>query len=341
VTALRLNFRSKARSLRIAGAVIFLASSMARASQASQNPVNRGSEAPNQDNSIGSVTQQLAQFSVVLGNNPTPAELTSLKESLPKEWTVTTAERQYTIPTDYLRAQLTAGAAQNAKSLVDHLASELGSYPLTRPASKTDSRAELDRILAGSEFAAVHPPTAWDVFRQRLAEWIGKILARILGGLERYPIGGQILFWIVIVACVGFVGLWFFRLASSRDRVATLPPGRMEFTSRTWQEWIHAARQAANRGDFREAVHSAYWAGITRMEILGALPKDPSITPREYLRLVTEPVEGELASRASYREPLAALTIRLEKIWYANRGAGAEDYRDALRQLEAMGCRLE
>jgi hypothetical protein len=341
VSALRLNFRTKARSLRIAGVVIFLACSLARASQASQNPVTGDSEKPNQDNSIGSVTQQLAQFSAVLGNNPTPAEIASLNELLPKEWTLTTPERQYSIPTDYLRAQLTAGAVQNAKSWVDHLASELGSYPLTRPASKADPHAELGRILAGSEFAAVHPPTAWDVFRQRIAEWIGKILASILGGLERYPIGGQILFWIIVVACVGFVGLWFFRLAISRDRMATLPPGRMEFTSRTWQEWIHAAREAANRGDFREAVHSAYWAGITRMEILGALPKDPSITPREYLRLVTEPVEGELAPRASYREPLAALTIRLEKIWYANRGAGVEDYRDALRQLEAMGCQLE
>ena len=338
---LRFNFRTKASGLRIASAAIFLCCGFVSVSQASQNPAG-GDPAPlSQENSITSLTQQLGRISTSLGNNPTSAEFASLNESLPKQWTIATPERQYSITTDYLRAQLAAGSRENAKVWVDHLAQELGSYPLTRPSSKTSPRAELAHILAGSEFAAVHPPTAWDLLRQRIAEWIGKILGRILGGLARYPIGGQILFWIVVVAGVGFVGLLLFRFAVSRDRMETLPPGRIEVSSRTWQEWIREAREAANRGDFREAVHSAYWAGITRMENLGALPKDRSITPREYLRFVREPVEGELVSRASYREPLTALTTRLERIWYANRVAGPDDYREALRQLEAMGCQLE
>ncbi len=341
MNALRPNAWNKVRGLRIAGAVLLLGCSLPPVSMASQDSVAGDPTRPNLDNAIASVTQQLGQISAVLGNNPAPAELASLNESLPKAWTVETPERQYSISTDYLRHQLTAGSRENAKSWVDHLASELGTYPLTRTPTKGNPRAELDRILAGTEFAAVHPPTAWDLFRQRLAEWIGRLFGKIFSGLERYPIGGKILFWIVVVVCVGFVALWFFRFAISRDRMEALPPGRMTVASRTWQKWIRAAREAANRGDFREAVHSAYWAGITRMENLGALPRDPSITPREYLRLVSEPVEGELASRASYREQLSALTVRLEKIWYANRGASPEDYRDALRQLEAMGCPLE
>jgi hypothetical protein len=28
-------------------------------------------------------------------------------------------------------------------------------------------------------------------------------------------------------------------------------------------------------------------------------------------------------------------------VWYANRGANAEDFQDTLRQLEALGCPLE
>lgn len=330
-----------ARGLRIAGAVLLFGYGLPLVARLPQGPVPGDAARPNPDNAITSVTKQLGQISTVLGNNPTPAQLASLNESLPKAWTVETPERQYAISTDYLRRQLVAGSKANAKSWVDHLASELGTYPLTRPPTTGNPRAELDRILAGTEFAAVHPPTAWDLFRQRLAEWIGRLLGKIFSGLERYPIGGTILFWIVVVVCVGFVALWFFRFATSRDSLEALPPGRMAFTSRTWQEWIRAAREAANRGDFREAVHSAYWAGITRMENLNGLPKDPSITPREYLRLVSEPVEGELTSRSTYREPLSALTVRLEKVWYANRGASPDDYRDALRQLEAMGCQLE
>src|SRR6202030_212073 len=111
-----------------------------------------------------------------------------------------------------------------------------------------------------------------------------------------------------------------------------------------WQEWIHAAREAAARGDFREAVHSAYWAGISRLEETGVLPRDRTKTPREYLQLIdARPLAAELDSHAAqdYKKPLAALTSRLERIWYANRLARLEDFDDTLRHLEALGCSLE
>ena len=228
---LRFNFRTKARGLRIASAAIFLCCGFVSVSQASQNPAG-GDPAPlSQENSITSLTQQLGQISASLGNNPTSAEFASLNESLPKRWTIATPERQYTVTTDYLRAQLAAGSRENAKVWVDHLAQELGSYPLTGPSSKTSPRAELAHILAGSEFAAVHPPTAWDLLRQRIAEWIGKILGRILGGLARYPIGGQILFWIVVVAGVGFVGLLALPVRGQQGPHGNLAPraNRSEF----------------------------------------------------------------------------------------------------------------
>ena len=101
------------------------------------------------------------------------------------------------------------------------------------------------------------------------------------------------------------------------------------------------AREAAAQSNFREAVHSAYWAGITRLEDSGALPKDRSKTPREYLRLIANPAPHELAQRPVYREPMTELTKRLERTWYANRGAGPDDFKETLRQLEAMGCPLE
>jgi hypothetical protein len=137
------------------------------------------------------------------------------------------------------------------------------------------------------------------------------------------------------------VAIWLVRFLQSRDRFDTLASSGSVIAPRTWQEWIRMAREAANRGDYREGVHSAYWAGIVRLEDSGVLPRDRTRTPREYLRLVTEPSSGELLSRPMHREPLAALTSRLERIWYANRGAGPEDFHDSLRQLEALGCPLE
>ncbi len=308
-----------------------------------QAPQPRRPASQAQFDGIVSLTAELRYLSDTLREKRSIVELAELRDSLPKEWTVSTPEQDYKISTDSLRGQLTAGSPENAKTWVDNLARELGSYSANWPSGEMNARAELDHILAGSEFAAVHPPSAWDLFRQRLAAWIDKLLMRLFGGLMRYPIGGQILFWIIVVACVGFIAMWVFRYMISRDRMEALPPGQIVTASRTWQEWIRAAREAASRNDFREAVHSAYWAGITRLESLGALPKDRSITPREYLRIVAQPSQDELLLPAdrNFREPLTALTARLEQIWYANRGADSEDYREALRQLEAMGCQLE
>jgi len=56
---------------------------------------------------------------------------------------------------------------------------------------------------------------------------------------------------------------------------------------------------------------------------------------------VAEPDSGQLAASPVHREPLTALTMGLERAWYANRGAGPEDFRESLSHLEALGCLLE
>jgi hypothetical protein len=170
------------------------------------------------------------------------------------------------------------------------------------------------------------------------------MLIKLFSGLSRHPIGAKVLFWAVLTAGVGFVALWIFRYISTRDSMNFFQPDSTTVTTRTWQEWIHAAREAAARGDFREAVHSAYWAGITRLEETGTLPRDRTKTPREYLRLIdTRPRGTEVDDPVAqdYKKPLTALTSRLERIWYANRMARLEDFDDSLRQLEALGCSLE
>jgi hypothetical protein len=290
---------------------------------------------------VPSFSAELHRLSAVLEKNPSTNEMADLRDSLPRRWTVSTPERTYSISSEPLRNQLTALSSQKARIWVQRLATEVESFSATPVASSPQARAQLDRILAGSEFAGVRPPSAWELFRRRIELWLEQMFLRLFGAIGRHPIGGRILFWLLAVVAVGCIALWLFRFLSSRDRIDSLPPSASIFASRTWQEWIRAAREAASRGDFREAVHSAYWAGIVRLEDSGVVPKDRTKTPREYLRIVSEPHPGELASRPSHREPLAALTSRLERIWYANRAAGPEDFRESLRQLEALGCPLE
>jgi hypothetical protein len=283
---------------------------------------------------------ELRRLSDVLQHKPSANEIAKLRKSLPQSWNVSAPERTYSISTEPLRAQLGASSVEEAEAWIEHLQAEIeGSQ--RHGANLVAARSELDHILAGPEFAAVRPPSVWELLRQRISAWLERLLLKIFGGVARHPIGGDILFWLLLIGGVSFVALWVFRFLSKRDSMQSLRPASSVPTSRTWQQWIRAARQAANRGDFREAVHSAYWAGIARLEDIGAIPRDRTKTPREYLRLVPESYSTAGELHWTPREPLMTLTSRLERIWYANRGASSEDFLDSLRQLEALGCPLE
>lgn len=277
-----------------------------------------------------------------LRGQPTAKQLAALRDSLPQYWNVETPEQKYVISSAYLKKLLGEGKASEADAWVNHMLAEAQSCSARELKGNVDARAEIAKILAGHEFATANRPSAWDLFRQRLSAWFDRLLYKLFGEINRYPMGQKALFWAVVFAAVGFIALWLFRFMASRDSFDSLPPGEIVSASRTWQEWIGMAREAASRRDFREAVHSAYWAGIARLEDTGVVPRDRAKTPREYLQLVEETPPSELGQRSTnYRTPLGELTKRLERIWYANRGAGPEDFAETLKQLQEMGCQLE
>jgi len=287
-----------------------------------------------------SFAAELHRIAVVLEKKPAAREIKALRDSLPEHWNVSTPDGDYSISSQPLQNQLNPGSLDKAEVWAIHLAEEVESSAKSRPGSP-EARTKLDKILAEPEFGAVRPPSAWELLRQRINAWLLRMVLKLLSGISRYPLGGKILFWLLVVVAVGIVAMFVFRFIASRDRVQSLAPSAVVIASLTWQEWIRAAHEAATGGNYREAVHCAYWAGITRLEDAGAVPKDRTKTPREYLRLVTEAAPGQLAVSPTHREPLTALTRKLELIWYANRGARPEDFTESLRQLEALGCSLE
>jgi len=110
--------------------------------------------------------------------------------------------------------------------------------------------------------------------------------------------------------------------------------------TRSWQEWVFAAREAAGHGDYRVAIHCAYWAGIARLQDLGTLSPDRARTPREYLRALTKAKLMMPEALAVRHKALSLLTSRFEKIWYGYQIATEADFRDSLAQLETLGCHL-
>jgi Domain of unknown function (DUF4129) len=256
---------------------------------------------------------------------------------LPAAWAVVTPERQYVISTEPLRSLLVSPRSdriQASKEWLDQVAQQLEAFSKTPAQGVPNTRGRLDQILARPEFAGVRPPTAWDLFRQRVILWLASLVQRFFTFAAQHPTGGKILFWVLLVGAVGVLAAWLFRVWTRRDPAFRLPPPNPAGQARSWEAWVRAAREAANRGDAREAIHCAYWAGIWRLQERHVLPEDLTRTPREYLRLVPAP---ETAAAA----PLTALTAGLERFWYAGQAAHSDDFEASLKQLEALGCKLD
>jgi hypothetical protein len=122
-----------------------------------------------------------------------------------------------------------------------------------------------------------------------------------------------------------------YRTLRATTKVETILPESLPISAREWTVWLADARDAGRRGNWREAIHLAYWAGISFLESQGAWRPDAARTPREYLRLI---------SAANERRPiLSTLTRKFELVWYAGHAADEHAFAETLEELEKLGCR--
>jgi hypothetical protein len=287
----------------------------------------------------------------VVKEKANPLGLAAVRKDLPSHWEITAGEHRYDVSAEPLNGLLRAAeGGKNAKSIAAK-ASEAAewSFDLANQAkgfagAQTDggvsARPALERILSRREFGGVRPPSRWDLFRQRIIRELESLVVRILQSIGRYPIGARIFFWSILVAVVVWLAVMLFRYWTRRAALEELQAPDSVSYIRTWQEWIQAAREAAARGDFREAVHSAYWAGISSLEDNQMVRKDRTRTPREYMRLVSNSTQLVATGRKT-REALSALTVVLEQVWYGRRPASNQDFAQALQSVEALGCHLQ
>jgi hypothetical protein len=192
-------------------------------------------------------------------------------------------------------------------------------------------RAVLKQVLEGREFRDLKQPTSRDTMLERLNNWLNRTFAKMDKLRARSAWVGRALIWGFFVAVgIGLVvGLlrierrWRVRLVPMSDR-----PAPDAASARDWQLWMADARNLAEAGEWREAIHYLYWAAISRLESKRLWPADRARTPREYLALVAPDDER--------RNSLAALTRSFERTWYGGRAAGEEDYRAAEALASAL-----
>ncbi len=297
-----------------------------------------------------SFPKELQRLNTALESAGQSAEtLRAYRESLPKTWSVDAAGRRYDVPTDLLTSRLEkaerqpalrAQQVEQARDYLDALAAETASFSGQPPPAADAARAKLDGILARSEFAHTHQQNWWEKIRARVNDILFNALIRILRRVGGQTSLGYILLWLAICAAAILIAYWIFRRWFRAARGEEMALQAAAAPSRSWQEWIFAAREAAGHGDYRMAVQCAYWAGIARLQDLGALAPDRAKTPREYLRALSKSKLVLPETLATRQQALASLTSRFEKIWYGYHMATETDFRDSLTQLETLGCRL-
>jgi hypothetical protein len=268
-----------------------------------------------------------------------PATIHPLRESLPRNWRVRVGDKTVEVSTAWLAADLRKIDEDPAKasSLSQEVKTRLlamrkaaeGLEQGTASVNLDTAHTQLDKILSGREFSAAQGPSQLDILKARIARWISNQIYKILRRLHLGAKAGNALAWIIVAIAFLALSYWVWKTLWPATRKKETPADAAA-ESNDPREWAREALAAADRGDYREAVHCAYWAAVVHLEILGVLKRDRSRTPRESLRLLDpHPAEQNL---------LREFTRRFELIWYGYRPASASDWSEARSHLEKMGC---
>jgi hypothetical protein len=291
--------------------------------------------------SLAEYQQQLHDFNARVEQiKASPDQVAQFEAEVPDKVSVSDHGREFSVSYSWMKAQLKQFEAaeaknrpkflQNIQDQLQLLEKESQGYQSVKETSKAESD-KLNEILSRREFHKSHGPSA-------LAIWWQKVLRWIINFLERHPIYGKrgtdllhlLVYGSVAIAFILFA-IWIKRrFAHARDdREREIIP--FAPSAKGWRSWMAEAQDSAQKGDWRNAVHLAYWAGISFLEEHGAWRPDRARTPREYLRI--------LGMRKPEYPTLSALTRKFEVIWYGHRDASASDFQETLGELEKLGCR--
>lgn len=282
-------------------------------------------------------------------NSSNPAIPESLRH-LPENWRVRVDQQDFDILTEGVRvdvrryeADKSAANAISIRRRLESLRRDIDGFEKP-PADISATRTELNSILARPEFAGRGPRWKWFKwinqkladYERRIKEWLAdvlraifRVLVRLLGFTSIPTVGQIFVYGLSGLALAALLYLVYRNVFRGQERDEVIP--NLPVSAKEWTIWLTEARAAAARGEWRDAIHLAYWAGISFLERQGSWKPDRARTPREYLRL--------LSAASEQRETLVGLTRVFELAWYAKRDASAQTFSETLEQLEKLGCR--
>ena len=289
---------------------------------------------------VGGFLRTLERWSEVFADRDAgPPDPALLRRDLPPRWTVETKDGPVDVPTKWLDealADLVAHpegwpcVARMVREQLAALAREASAPDADDTVSTLTAGAVLRRVLARPEFAEVGTTSLLDALRGRLQDWIRDHLAWLVDALRVEPVAGDLVAWAVLAAALAILALWARRAWSPPIGAAAPRPDRASAAVEEPVDAAIRARDAAGRGEHREAVRWAYAAAIDLLVARHRVRSDRSSTHRELLQRVAE---ADVC-----RPPFAELTRLFERTWYGRRQAEARDAHLSLSVLERIEC---
>lgn len=208
-------------------------------------------------------------------------------------------------------------------------AAEADNAPMRAAMQARNARIKADAILSRSEFQDVEQESwlgrKWALF----VFWLGSLIDGAYSRLPHTPWLVPAIEWGLLLAIAVGLVIWAWRVTQQqRLQLAVATRNQQSLWQQESEDWASQAELQAAAGDWREAVHSLYWATIVLLEGQRMWRQNRARTPREYLPLLEA---GSARQRA-----LTRLTTIFERIWYGLRPAGKQDYEQAQRLLEEL-----
>lgn len=288
--------------------------------------------------SIHEYLSELEELSALAGKTGDASAADQAITDLRGGWKIQANGQELQVDTDWLIDQFeklksNSNSNSNARDQllerINALKADAEAFQQT-PRDSTSAHAVLSQILARGEFHQVHGPTWWDRLKFKIGMWIFRLLSRFFGS-STAPLVGRAFVWTLVAVAVIVLAFFVYRTIRQNVRFESIMPEVLPVSAKEWRVWMEEARAAAAKGLWRDAVHLAYWAGISFLEGNGMWRPDQARTPREYLRL--------LPAGSQHRSTLSTLTRQLESTWYGNQPAGPETFSETLSNLENLGCR--
>jgi hypothetical protein len=259
-----------------------------------------------------------------------------LLKLLPPSWRVRAGRQDFEISTEGLQRDVrrfeqgkSAKTASAVRSRIQSLIGDLDGFQSTPP-DVSSTRERLNSILARPEFRAV---SSGPSFLDRLGHKLITALVRTLEFFFRSSaiptIGKFFVYGLIGLAVLALAYIAYRQIKSSSEQEKIIPTD-LPVSARNWSLWLAEAQAAAAQHNWREAIHLAYWGGISFLELKGAWRPDRARTPREYLRL--------LSNSSEHRETLTGFTRMFELTWYAKHEADETSFSQMLQALERLGC---